>query len=217
MAKFVKDVMNNTDRTEITCSDDKVEKESQTAVTTSSITVKEEFVIAFAPGRHLVCTFFNDQVLVSMLERNAPADQQEMMLRGVCFTPSQLMTFRNRTKEIDELLKHRNLNKVRKVYKVGQGDIVFRAHIAAGLYVSVDRKFSEIDIRRYEVPEGWVSVAPTKEGICIPVSQWNLFKLNIDKLLTSHPELFAAKECFHNNSLDVIDCRECLPFGLQCL
>ena len=42
MAKFAKDVANNTDRTEIACSDDKVEKESQTAVTTSSITVKKK-------------------------------------------------------------------------------------------------------------------------------------------------------------------------------
>ena len=120
-----------------------------------------------------------------------------MMLRGLCFTPSRLMTFRNRTKEIDEFLKHRNFNKVHKEYKVDQGDIVCKAHIAAGLYVSVDRKFSEIDIRRYEVPEWRVSVAPTKEGICIPVYQWNSFKLNINKLLSARPEPFVAKECFH--------------------
>src|SRR5437867_5576749 len=86
----------------------------------------------------------------------------------------------------------------------------------AGVYVSVDKKFNGVDLRRHWVPEGQEAVFPTKEGIYIPMPQWNSFKENLNNLLSVYPELFDAQECSHEISLDVIDCKECLPFGLLC-
>jgi len=121
--------------------------------------------------------------------------------KGVCFTPGRLKTLRNKLDEINENLK--NHSDILTAYK---------AHIGAGIYVSID-KFNGVDFRRHWIPEGHPCIVPTKRGIYLPAVQWRMFKEKLNELLNQFPSIAAAEECFHQNQMELIDCRECLPFG----
>ena len=177
----------------------------------------EEFDGVFAPGRRIVYSCIKDQVLIRICEYTVMGNQQIPTMGELCFTPSRLKVLRNRIGEIDEVLWRQNISKVSKVYKIQSGDVVYRAHLGAGVYVSVDKTFNGVDLRRHWIPEGQLTIFPSKDGINMSTPQWNSFKQKLNDLLSLHPELFDAKECFHESSLDIIDCKECLPFGLLCL
>ena len=177
----------------------------------------EEYDGTFAPGRRLVYSRTNDQALIHICEYTVMGDQDILTKGGLCLTPSGLRVLRNKIGEIDELLWRQNISRVHRMYKIELGDVAYRAHLGAGVYVSVDKKFSGVDLRRHWLPEGQLAVAPTKEGINMPTPQWNSFKQKLNDLLSVHSELRDADECYHEFSLDIIDCKECLPFGLLCL
>ena len=217
MANMVKDVVKKVNLSKIVYSDIVVGNETHSAATARSLEWKDEFDFTFAPGKHIVYSYVNDQVLIHVCEYTVMENQNLLSTAGLCFTPGRLRAFRNKIHEIDELLWRQNLSRVPRMYRVEQGDVVYRAHLGAGVYVSVDKKYNGVDLRRHWVPEGQQAVFPTKEGIYMPVPQWNSFKENLNNLLSVHPELFHAQECSHEISLDVIDCKECLPFGLLCL
>ena len=183
-------------------------------MTTRPSAVKKEFHATFALGMHLVYSRFNDQTLIHMIECAVTGDPIRMMKTGLYFTPSRLRALTNKIKQIDEMLRQRSTIRIPKIYRVNREDVVYKAHVGTGVYVSVDKKFNGVDLRRHYVPDGQISVVPTKEGIYMLTSQWNSFKQSLNDLLYAHPELINAEECFHEISLDVIDCKECLPFGL---
>jgi len=177
----------------------------------------EEFDGIFAPGKRIVYSCINNQILIHICEYAVLEDQEILTVGGLCFTPSRLKVLKNKIGEIDELLWRQDVSKVHNMYKVETENVVYRAHLGAGVYVSVDKTFSDVDLRLHRVPEGQMTIVPTTEGINMSTPQWNLFKQKLNALLSVHPELFHAKECLHEFSLDIIDCRECLPFGLLCL
>jgi len=179
--------------------------------------VTEEFYDIFAPGRRIVYSCINNKVLVHICEYTVLENQEFLTVGGLCFTPSRLKVLKNKIGEIDELLWRQDINKVHKMYKVEAENVVYRAHLGAGVYVSVDKTFSGVDLRLHRVPEGQLTIVPTKRGINMSTPQWDLFKKTLNALLSVHPELIDAKECLHEFSLDIIDCKECLPFGLLCL
>jgi hypothetical protein len=118
--------------------------------------------------------------------------------KGVCFTPARLKVLRNKIEEIDEHLKNQSAP--------------YKSHLGAGIYASSD-KFNGVDLRRHWIPEGQPEMVPTKRGIYLPTIQWTSLKEKLTELLSTYPELSLAQECFHDNQLELIDCRECLPFG----
>src|SRR6267154_1758091 len=166
----------------------------------------EDFDGTFALGRRLAYSCIKDNVLIHIYEYETVGDREILTMDGLCFTPRRLTVLMSKIREIDEVLWRQNISKVPKIYKVQSGDVVYRAHLGAGVYV-----------RRHWVPEGQLTIVPSKDGINMPTPQWNSFKQKLNDLLSLHPELFDAKECFHEFSLDIIDCKECLPFGLLCL
>ena len=177
----------------------------------------EDFDGTFALGRRLAYSCIKDNVLIHIYEYETVGDREILTMDGLCFTPRRLTVLMSKIREIDEVLWRQNISKVPKIYKVQSGDVVYRAHLGAGVYVSVDKTFNGVDLRRHWVPEGQLTIVPSKDGINMPTPQWNSFKQKLNDLLSLHPELFDAKECFHEFSLDIIDCKECLPFGLLCL
>src|SRR6267154_882550 len=81
--------------------------------------------------------------------------------------------------------------------KIEMGGMVYRAHLEAGVYVSVDKDFNGVDLRRHWVPDGQLTIAPTKEGINMSTPQWNSFKRKLNDLLSVHSELLDANECYN--------------------
>lgn len=165
----------------------------------------DEVKLMFAPRRYVVFSRFNnmDQIHIREYEvkaMKAMGQCEYPTKRGVCLTLKRLKMLTNRLQEIDEQL---NLQDETPNYKV---------HLGAGIYASVGA-LNGVDLRRYWIPEGQLESLPTKSGIFIPIRQWGSLKEKIAELITSNPHLAEAEECFHQNQMELVDCRECLPFG----
>ena len=171
--------------TKIACADLRVE----------AMDVTEEFDGTFAPGRRLVYSCINDQVLIHIYEYTVMGDHEILTMGGLCLTPGGLRVLRNKIGEIDELLWRQHISKVLEMRKIELGHVAYRAHLGAGVYVSVDNNFNGVDLRRHLVPDGQLTLVPTKEGISMPTPQWNSFKQKLNDLLSVHPELLDANEC----------------------
>ena len=173
-----------------------------------------EFDGKFAERRRLDLTRFNGQDLIHVREYVMGEKREYPTKIGVCFTPGRLKALCRNIEEIDEELRQRNAN---ASYKVDRGEVVYKAHLGAGIYASVNNKFNGVDLRRYWVPEGQLTAVPTRNGIYLPEYQWRALKIKLNELMCIHPELTVAEECFHQNQMDMIDCHECMPFGLLCI
>lgn len=161
----------------------------------------------FAPGRFVTWTNFNGREFVHVREFETIDNKLYPTKIGVSFTASRLKTFTNRFEEIDEQLKQMSAD---VSYKVRQSR--YKAHLGAGIYVSVDTKFNGVDLRRHWLPTNQFTPVPTKNGIYIQASQWNSLKEILKSLQGFHPDLWEAEECFHRNLKEMLECRECFQF-----
>ena len=164
----------------------------------------KEVKLSFAPNRYVVYCRFNDQDLIHIREyaiKKIPnATGEYPTRRGVCFTPERLKSLYNKIDQIEE-----NLNQ--------EGEMrSYKTHIAAGIYAAVG-KLDGVDIRRYWTPEGQIDIVPTKRGIFLPRYQWASVKEKLDEILEMYPIIGMAEECFHQNQMGYVECRECMPFG----
>ena len=164
----------------------------------------KELKLSFAPNRYVVYSRYNDRDHIHIREyatKKIPnATGEYPTRRGVCFTPERLKSLCNRIDQIDE-----NLNQ--------EGEMrSYKTHIGAGIYAAVG-KLDGVDIRRYWTPEGQIDIVPTKRGIFLPRYQWALVKEKLDEIVAMYPTIANAEECFHQNQMGYVDCRECMPFG----
>ena len=161
----------------------------------------------FAPGRYLIYSRFNgiDQLHIReygvKTMSNGMGECEYPTKKGVCLTLNRVKALRNAIDEIDERLG------VKPV-----GSTPFKVHLGAAIYASIN-ELDGVDFRRFWIPEGQTEIIPTKRGIFITISQWESFKEKFNLMLTSCPALSGAEEHFHQNQMELIDCRECLPFG----
>jgi hypothetical protein len=184
------------------------------AVTPVLQTPPPNFDVSFYPGRRLTTSVFNGQFLIHVREYMRMGDRDYPTKKGVCFTPGRLKLLREKMGEIDLALTQQEVNASCGVALVESTNL-FKTHLGAGIYVSVDEKYSGVDFRRYWIPERKDVIVPTRSGIFLPISQWASLKQKLDMLLAAHPELLDAKECAlsHDNQFGMIGCHECMPFG----
>ncbi len=142
----------------------------------------------FAPKRYLVFSHFDNTEQIHIREyemkemRNGMGQCEYPTKKGVCFTPTRLRVLRNLVDEIDENLVRRQ-----------RGETVdYKKHVGTGIYATVG-EYIGVDLRRYWIPEGQPSIAPTKRGIFLPPVQWNMLKEKLNELLAAHPNLAEAE------------------------
>lgn len=171
------------------------------------------FVTTFYPGKRLVMSRFNGQTLVHVREYHTMGDHVYPTKKGVCFTPGRLAVLRRSIEDINSAIRQQEANESCGV-TVERGTL-YKAHLGAGIYASVDEKYNGVSLRRHWMPEGQQEAVPTRNGIFLSASQWTKLLKKMEELETSHPELLTAQECAlsHQNQMGMIDCRECMPFG----
>jgi len=168
------------------------------------------FNVEFAPRRFLTYSRFDDQDWVHVREYLAMGERVYPSKKGVAFTPTRLRALIARLPEIDEQLKEQ---RTAAAATTEPQEVSFKTHLGAGIYAGVHSKFNGVDLRRYWAPAKQTSIVPTKSGIYLPSAQWTALKEKLDELAKVHPELEMVEECFHQNQMGFLDCRECLPFG----
>jgi hypothetical protein len=177
----------------------------------------EEFSASFHPGRRLTMTRFHGMLRIHVREYERVGDREFPTRKGACFTPGRLKVLRGKISEIDEALRQQEVNASCNV-TVGVGgnsSLLYKAHLGAGIYASIDENFNGVSLRRHWVPIGRQEIIPTKNGIYLPASQWAALKLKLDELLLARPDLDQAVECMltHDNERGLLECSECAPFG----
>jgi len=145
--------------------------------------IGETFDVEFSPGKRLVYSRLKELILIYIREYS------------LSFTPGRLRALRNRIDAIDKALNQRNVSEN------------YKDHLGAGIYVCVDN--NGVDLRQHWFSEERYSIVPARNGIFLSTSEWTSLKLKLNELLSTHPELVVAEECFH---LGMMDCRECMPF-----
>jgi hypothetical protein len=187
----------------------------------STASTMEGYDAEFWPGRRLVLSRFNGQLLVHIREYKTVEDKIYPTKKGACFTSSRLRALRERIEFIDAILSQLEVNESYNVTVGGGGDDpLFKEHLGGGIYVTIHEKYRGVNLRRYWMPPAQnISIVPTKNGIFIPALQWGKLKVKLDELLAAYPELMDAPICndtHGGNQMEFFECRECTPFGYSC-
>ena len=180
------------------------------AASESTPAASTKFDASFWPGRRLTLSNLNGQTLIHVREYALMGDKEYPTKKGVCFTPGRLSVLREKIDLIDAMLML-NANPILKT-----GEPTYREHLGAGIYASISEEYQGVSLRRYWLPDGQQTIAPTKNGIYLPEKQWTALKLKLDELIAAHPELIEAVACNNahgGNQMETFECHECTPFG----
>jgi hypothetical protein len=190
----------------------KVAFDTAAVVPPHTVDGRDEFNETFAPSRRLVFSRFQERDLIHVREFACMSEKEYPTKKGVCLTPSRLKALMTRIAEIDEALRQREVN---EEYGIDGVLELYKAHLGGAIYVTVSSAWNGLDLRRHWCPEGQTTIVPTKNGIYLPTKQWSALKEKLNELLIAKPELALAEECFHQNQMGMINCRECLPFRMD--
>ena len=213
MSKSAKRDVKRVVKAKVVYGEDDEETQSAAALIQSS-TAERAFDGTFAPGRRVALTKYDGRDLIHVREYVRDEEREYPSKVGACFTPARLRALMCKIEEIDEQLRQQNAN---SAYMVDQGEVTYKTHLGAGIYASVNSRFNGVDLRRFWIPPGQLMTFPTKNGIYLPSSQWRALKLKLEELIHAHPEIVASEGCFHQNQMEALDCRECMPFGFLCV
>ena len=133
---------------------------SPTATAAAAETKSTGFDATFWPKRHLSLTRFNDRVFIHVREYSLLNGHEYPTKKGASFTPGRLSVLRGKISEIDEALRQQEINASYNV-EVGEG-LLYKAHIGAGVFVTVGGGYHGVNLRRHWVPEGKREDVPTK-------------------------------------------------------
>jgi len=128
--------------------------------------------------------------------------------KSATFTPSRWASFLLCLDEINS-----------QVEKLVTGEnIAYRCHYGGGWCVSVTSGFNCVDLRQFYQPFGKTGWKPTKTGIALRLSEWEMFKNVVVNLLQrNHPTVANFTPCFLNEDHTTVEgmqtCRECNPYA----
>jgi hypothetical protein len=90
----------------------------------------------------------------------------------------------------------------------------FNLHIGGGWYVSVNKGFICVDIRKFYFKNG--QVKPSTNGIALRLDEWKKVKEVAELMFNKNPGLRSVEPCYiradHYNQLGAMSCLECNPF-----
>ena len=70
-------------------------------------------------------------------------------------------------------------------------------------------------MQRFYLPDNSSELFPTRKGITLTLSEWQILKEHCDVMSSKAPELRDAVRCInredHQNQLGALDCAECNP------
>lgn len=190
----------------------KSEKNERESAVMQPLPPARTFSETFHPRRRLTFSRHNGQDYVHIREFIQGDEREYPSKKGVSLTPGRFCALRAKINDIDEALQQQQETN-NSQYTINLNTDLYRAHLGAGIFVTVNGKYQGVDFRRNWQPEGSVVPVATKVGIFVPTAQWVILKQKINELLSTFPELTLAEECFHQNQLGMVGCRECDPFG----
>jgi len=148
----------------------------------------------------------NDRVVTLSKNKDELCIKEKNSQKSATFTPTRWASFLLCLDEIDSQLD-----------KMFRGEEVsYRNHYGGGWHVSVTSGFQCVDLRKFYIPFGEKTVKPTKTGIALRLTEWAVFKEEVQALHRDNPIVANFVPCFlsqdHTNLESIRACRECNPF-----
>jgi len=167
---------------------------------------KELASFALGNDRFVVVDVFNGNVQVHI--RQYEKDDKGKLFptkSGICLTATRFAALIYCADLVKPLLE-----KIRNK----ENGISIRLHLGGGIFLSANSDFSAVNVRRYFVPEGQTVPYPTKKGLALRFSEWNILVekfMDISKLLDND-----NMPCFLREDHQLLSianaCNECNPF-----
>ena len=168
-----------------------------------------QFDELFHPGRRLSLSKFKSQLYIHIREYYKLNDVEKPGKKGIALTVNRLKHLWSNIEEVDDALQQLKMGTPCS----GEDGTVYKQHLGGGIYLSINQQYPGVDIRKFWRPSNCLSIAPSKTGIFIPISQWASLKDKLKDLYGKYPKLDFVETCLHQNQLAFLDCSECCPFN----
>lgn len=148
--------------------------------------------------RYVVAKKFNGKIQVHIREYAKGAN-------GLYPTKKGIALDLEKWKQIDELY-------YKDVTECIEKKEDYKQHLGENVYVSVQKGYQCVNIRKWFLPPDETSIVPTRKGIALTFQQWNNFKGAIDlvgKILKD--QLDEIEFCDHQNQMGFFTCTKCNP------
>lgn len=171
-----------------------------------------KFNESFHPGRRLSLSVFNSQLYIHIREFFMVKDVEMPTKRGVALNMDTLKMLRSNFQGVDNTLRQLEMGATSEI--VHEDGTVYREHLGAAIYLTINKRMGGVDIRKFYKPQNSLSIAATKTGIFIPKSQWTVLKDRINELYNKYPKLDYIDMCIfnHQNQEAFLECSQCCPF-----
>ena len=122
--------------------------------------------------------------------------------KGVSLTLRRWQTFTNCVDIIQEALQSgKNFEK--------------SVHLGGNYYASKEKDYWCVDIRKWWIPPNNTQLTPTRKGITLRPTEFNILVQSIASVDSVVPELSTIQPCYmsedHQNQLGALMCSECTP------
>lgn len=88
----------------------------------------------------------------------------------------------------------------------------YKQHLEANVYVTIQKGFQCVNIRKWFLPPDEATIVPTRKGIALTFQQWNNLKGAIDLVGQILKDQLAEIEfCDHQNQMGFFTCMKCNP------
>lgn len=173
------------------------------------IGTSELFKATIGNHRYLTANIYRGETFVHIREYVSGNGRTYPTEKGVSFTKARWANF---------LIHLNNIERSVELIKTHQ-PVEYYQHVGGKIYVTISKDFKYVNLRKYFLPKSGEKELPTRIGIALRLSEWDMLIEKIKELHKELPELSVAKPCFdkedHQNQQGYLDCLECNPFGLD--
>lgn len=155
---------------------------------------------------YVVAKTYNDKILINIRNYRKVAEKKYPTKQGVSLTLSRWLKLKSQKDYINSIFQ-----------LVTDGESVDEEliHLGGGVYVTLNSKYPNVDLRHFWKPEDSDKPVPTKRGITLNKIKWNKL-CDVMTIMTDFvPELNNAIVCeyTHYNEMELQKCSECHPFS----
>ncbi|KAJ8305228.1 hypothetical protein KUTeg_017220 [Tegillarca granosa] len=88
----------------------------------------------------------------------------------------------------------------------------YKQHLGANVYVTMQKGFQCVNIRKWFLPPDETNIVPTRKGIALTFQQWNNLKGAVDLVgQILKDQLDEIEFCDHQNQMGFFTCMKCNP------
>lgn len=157
----------------------------------------------------VVVTKFEGEVYLHIRKYEEQGDKKFPTKTGTCLTPLRWKTFVDFLPEMENCVNMYDHDET----------VEYKRHLGGNWYVSINKGYPCVDIRKFWLPEQEERVVATRKGIALGFKEFRLLSKLVEEINQNIPEMVDIVPCHrrddHQNQLGALRCPECNPNAFQ--